>query len=217
MTTVVPGLIKIGKTGTSNFEARMYQLERHGYNNVVGLKRHFAIEVESYNEKELLLQEIFSKSRLKDSELFALDVKMVKSLLSSFEGEQIYPEVAPQPKVDEETPASKYKVPDGIYYLGRKSKRWGRNVEGTMRVENGRYILQKGSICCPIPGDRQEHNIKVIQALRKKANIVDDVLQEDMELRTPSSASSFLMFSASNGWIDWKTADGKPISIFRDL
>ena len=39
MTTVVPGLIKIGKTGTDNFENRMYQLERNGYFNVVGLKR----------------------------------------------------------------------------------------------------------------------------------------------------------------------------------
>ena len=38
METVVPGLIKIGKTGSENFEQRMYSLERNGYNNVVGLK-----------------------------------------------------------------------------------------------------------------------------------------------------------------------------------
>lgn len=41
MSTVVPGLIKIGKTGIDSFESRMYQLERNGYNNVVGLKREF--------------------------------------------------------------------------------------------------------------------------------------------------------------------------------
>ena len=35
MTTVVPGLIKIGKTGSDNFEKRMYQLERNGYFNSV--------------------------------------------------------------------------------------------------------------------------------------------------------------------------------------
>ena len=62
MTTVVPGLIKIGKTGTDNYESRMYQLERNGYFNVVGLKRKFAIEVEDYDEKEKLLDEIFGKS-----------------------------------------------------------------------------------------------------------------------------------------------------------
>ena len=55
METVVPGLIKIGKTGSENFEQRMYSLERNGYNNVVGLKRRFAIEVEDYDAKEALL------------------------------------------------------------------------------------------------------------------------------------------------------------------
>ena len=52
MTTIVPGLIKIGKTGTQNFESRMYNLEHDGYRNVTGLKRCFAIEVEDYDEKE---------------------------------------------------------------------------------------------------------------------------------------------------------------------
>ena len=65
MTTVVPGLIKIGKTGIENFESRMYQLERNGYFNVVGLKRKFAIEVEDYDEKEKLLDEIFAKATCK--------------------------------------------------------------------------------------------------------------------------------------------------------
>ena len=36
MTTIVPGLVKIGKTGTENFEQRMYNLERNGYSNVTG-------------------------------------------------------------------------------------------------------------------------------------------------------------------------------------
>lgn len=34
MKTVVPGLVKIGKTGLTNFDARMYQLEHNGYFNV---------------------------------------------------------------------------------------------------------------------------------------------------------------------------------------
>jgi hypothetical protein len=52
MSTIVPGLIKIGKTGTDNFENRMYSLEHNGYSNVVGLQRQFAIKVEDYDEKE---------------------------------------------------------------------------------------------------------------------------------------------------------------------
>lgn len=55
MTTAVPGLIKIGKTGTANFEQRMYSLEHDGYRNVTALSRRFAIEVEDYEAKEVLL------------------------------------------------------------------------------------------------------------------------------------------------------------------
>ena len=77
MTTVVLGLIKIGKTSCNNFEQRMYNLEHNGYFNVVGLHRRFAIEVEDCDEKEALLDESFSKSRVPDSELFALDIDMV--------------------------------------------------------------------------------------------------------------------------------------------
>lgn len=100
MTTVVPGLIKIGKTGLENFESRMYNLERNGYSNVAGLKRKFAIEVEDYSEKEMLLDDIFSKSRVPNTELFALDVDLVVQLLSSFDGKQIYPETQSKEEVE---------------------------------------------------------------------------------------------------------------------
>ena len=83
MTTIVPGLVKIGKTGRENFEQRMYNLERNGYVNVVGLKRRFAIEVEDYDEKETLIHEIFSKSNVPNTELFAVDIELVVQLLSS--------------------------------------------------------------------------------------------------------------------------------------
>lgn len=69
MTTAVPGLIKIGKTGLDNFEQRMYQLERDGYSNVTALKRRFAIKVEDYDDKEKLIDDIFSKSKVHNTEL----------------------------------------------------------------------------------------------------------------------------------------------------
>ena len=49
MTTAVPGLIKIGKTGTDQFKNRMYHLESNGYSNVAALKRCFAIEVDDFD------------------------------------------------------------------------------------------------------------------------------------------------------------------------
>lgn len=91
MSTVVEGLVKIGKTESNNFENRMYILERHGYYNVNGLKREFAIEVDNYSEKEALLDKLFSKSQINNSELFAVDIDLAKQLLSAFDGKVIYP------------------------------------------------------------------------------------------------------------------------------
>ncbi len=97
MTTAVSGLIKIGKTGTSNFTERMRFLESNGYYNVSGLKRFFAIELEDYDDKEALLHEIFSRSRVGNSELFSVDQELARQLLLSFDGNITYPQ-----KIDKE-------------------------------------------------------------------------------------------------------------------
>ena len=91
MDTCVDGLVKIGKTGIDNFEQRMTYLENNGYRRISVLTREFAIEVEDYDEKEKLLHELFSKSRVGNSELFSLDIDLVKQLMSSFEGKVVYP------------------------------------------------------------------------------------------------------------------------------
>ncbi len=91
MTTVVNGLIKIGKTDTKQYNTRMNNLESNGYFNVNGLKRYFAVEVDEYHKKEKLIHTIFSKSQVAKSELFALDKDLAKEMLESFEGTQIYP------------------------------------------------------------------------------------------------------------------------------
>ena len=98
MTTAVSGLIKIGQTSNNNYQERMRNLEANGYYNVVGLKRFFAIELEDYAEKEILLHDIFNKHRVGESELFALDQELIRQLLLSFKGKVIYPENIDQEK-----------------------------------------------------------------------------------------------------------------------
>ncbi len=213
MTTVVPGLIKIGKTGTENFESRMYSLERNGYFNVVGLKRKFAIEVEDYNEKEILLDEIFSKSKVPNSELFALDADLVVQLLSSFEGRQVFPkEISKEEVFTTATAEHQVKsdwglIPDGDYYLNQNVKNFGK-VTATMRVDNGTFIVLKGCTCVPTkPGWVPES--------RKTAPIVDGVLQDDIITNSPSSAGWVVLGHSNNGWTVWKDKHGKPIDIYR--
>ena len=102
MTTTVTGLIKIGKTRSDQYEERMRFLENNGYWNITGLKRFFAISVDQYGDKEKLLHEIFSKSRVGESELFALDPDLVNELMLAFAGEVVYPKNIDKEKEFEE-------------------------------------------------------------------------------------------------------------------
>lgn len=215
MTTIVPGLVKIGKTGIDNFEQRMYNLERNGYVNVVGLKRRFAIAVEDYSEKEALLHEIFSKSNIPNTELFALDVDLVVQLLSSFEGEQVYPKTITKEEVfdtatnERETANSvtKFKVPDGEYTYSGKAKGYGL-ITATMEVKGKKFIVKKGSKCLPCDKDWMPD-------VRKNAVIKDGVLQKDIECGSPSYAGWVVLGHSNNGWKTWRNSAGELIDIYR--
>lgn len=217
MTTIVPGLIKIGKTGSDNFEQRMYILENNGYKNVVGLKRRFAIEVDDYDAKEALLDSMFSKSQIGKTELFALDVDTVVELLSSFEGKQVYPTNVTKENVfiEAESKRGTGLVPNDIYYLERKIKRWNnRLVKGKMKVEDGKFIVLSGSTVCPIQGEGLVKNGQIIKK-QQKSRIENNILKEDVVFTSPSLAAAFLISGPTDGWIDWKTQSGDSIDKFR--
>jgi hypothetical protein len=121
MTTAVSGLIKIGQTGSDNYQERMRNLEANGYYNVSGLKRFFAIEMNDYKQKERLLHEIFSKQQIGDSELFALDFDLVRQLLLSFDGKVIYPkDVNKEKQFDQVSKARDQGVKFSFYRKGIK-------------------------------------------------------------------------------------------------
>lgn len=212
METVVPGLIKIGKTASDNFEQRMYNLERNGYNNVVGLKRRFAIEVEEYSEKEVLIHSLFDKSRLQNSELFAIDIDLVIQLLTSFEGKQIYPENETKEQVFADATESKQVkanlalIPD-ILYLERTIKNVGKiNAIGHQTAEG--FVVMKGSHISPETANSIPNKIK---ETRGKAKITDGILQEDMLFSSPSYAAMFVIGKSENGLTRWKTKDGREL------
>lgn len=142
MTTVVPGLVKIGKTGTTNYDSRMYNLERNGYANVTGLKRRFAIEVDDYDEKESLLDTIFSKSNVVGTELFAIDVNIVVQLLSSFEGYVIFPVSEDKEKVFDDATAEVAKQTDNetVKTPSGKAKRFKFSMVGILEGAELTYI-----------------------------------------------------------------------------
>ena len=212
MTSIVDGLIKIGKTQTKQFEARMGELERNGYRNVTGLKRYFAIEVDGYDEKETLLHNIFEKSRVPNTELFAMDINLAMQLLLAFEGRQVYPkssQVSKEELFEEATGVIESRaIPDGEYYLDKKIKRLNnKTISAVMRVENGHITVLKGSQISSVEGVGIR---PYIIRKRNTAKIKDGILQKNEEFSSVSNASSFVTGAASNGWLDWKiTKNGK--------
>lgn len=215
MTSVVDGLVKIGKT--NDFEKRMNHLEKNGYANITGLKREFAIEVSDYDDKEHLLHAIFNKSRVAETELFALDKDLVISLLSSFEGTQIYPANKSKEEVFEEaSEATERKafshLPEGEYHLKRRVKRFGSMVHGKAVVRNGVFTVLKGSICAPIAPSFMDKAPKAC----KDARIEDNILMEDIICTSPSTAGEIIVGNAVDGWEAWQDAKERPIDFYRD-
>ena len=214
MTTVVCGVMKIGHTGQDKFEKIIRFLESNGYANITGLKREFAIEVDGYDDKEKLIHDIFSKSRIVGTELFALDIEVAKSLLSSLDGKQIYPKDKSKKEVfKESTEEIKLKtdggfVPDGEYVLNRNIKGFGK-VNGKAIVKDGVFTVLKGSFC----GNTGKG---YIPSIRRNAKIKDNILQEDIVCMNPSSAGWIVIGKSNNGWLEWKDLQGNLIEKYRD-
>lgn len=215
MNTVVPGLIKIGKTGSDQFENRMRFLENNGYANITGPKREFAIEVDGYDEKEKLIHGIFAKSRIGNTELFALDVEVAKSLLASLDGRQIYPSDRTKKEVFKEaTEEINLKsdngfVPDGEYVLRRNIRGFGK-VDGRAVVKDGIFTVLKGSIC----GNTGKG---YVASIRRNAKIKENILQEDIICSNPSSAGWIIIGKSNNGWVEWKDSKGNSIEMYRGM
>ena len=210
--TAVEGLIKIGRT--NDFQKRMKLLEDNGYRNVTGLKRQFAIEVDNHEEIEQLLDDLFAKSRVGNTELFSLDLNKIIQLLSSFAGKQVYPTNETKQEVFNnatEIIHSKM-IPDGEYFLSRKIKEINQIVKAQMVVENGKFILKKGSNIAPY----KEYKTPSWISVRKDMRLDNDrILLKDVECSSPSMAAALVVGQSANGWTSWKNTSNQLINIYR--
>lgn len=215
MNTCVDGLVKIGRTGVDNFEQRMAILESNGYRRISVLTREFAIEVEDYEEKEKLLHELFSKSRVGNSELFSIDINLVKQLMSSLEGKVIYPKDEKKEEIfvqaTEEVEVKKGILPEGTYTLKMKVKGITYHAEATMTVENGKLFIEPGSTLAPIT--RIPNKGWVVA--RESVKVNGYTTEERIECSSPSMAAAIVCGHAQNGCKAWKNSKGELIDVYR--
>ena len=218
MTTAVSGVIKIGKTGVENYNERMRFLESNGYGNVSGLKREFALKIEQYDEIEKRIHEIFQKSRIGTTELFAVDKDIVKWLLTCFNGTVIYPEVENTEDLHQEAndKCNTHLIPDGDYTFERYKQSEQKNVKATAKICNGCWTILKESIL----GLTEDAGVGM--KVREKrismgGAMSEGKLLEDVELGdcTPSFAGQMVFYAACDGWTYWKNGEGETIDIYR--
>lgn len=69
-------------------------------------------------------------------------------------------------------------------------------------------MLFKGSQCLHCDKDWMPED-------RRNARIENGILMEDVICNSPSTAGWVVLGKSNNGWVTWKTEDGKMINIFR--
>lgn len=211
MTTGTNGLVKIGRTMEKQFEERMRELETNGYRNVGTMKRCFAILVDDYKNKEDLLHKVFGKSQIGDTELFAVDVNIVKQLMSSMEGTVVYPTQETKEEIynDAADAVQSSNLPDGKYTYSKSKTKY----HGILVCKNGELTLLKGSMLSPKCGVL----VKGYENHRNNLPLKDnEELLEDEPMSSVSEAASLIAGNDRNGWTCWKNSFGDYIDVYRN-
>lgn len=98
-------------------------------------------------------------------------------------------------------------------FLKQTIKKINFTTDATAKQNSEGFVVLKGSKIAP----SSDGDINISPSNSKKRNeckIENNVLQEDVLFNSPSSAAEFVTGKSSNGWISWKTKDGKTL---RDL
>lgn len=211
--TIIPGLIKIGKAESDRFEERMRFLESNGYRNCTGLKRQFAIEVDDYDQAEKDVDEIFKAHQVGNTELFACNIDKVIKALSRFNGKIIFPVNETKEEIVEKANEgiASSELPEGDYTF--KSERKG--YEGIMRVENGILTLLAGAKLAPLSTKAQNASPNWV-ATRMEMGIGACELSKDIDCSSVSEATFYVCGHGQNGWTAWIDKNGKSIDIYRN-
>lgn len=94
-------------------------------------------------------------------------------------------------------------------YLTRTVKQINFTVKAFGKQTADGFVVLKGSLISP----KDAAYLSKGDLERRKHRKVDDnnVLLEDVLFNTPSGAATFVIGKNANGWIEWKTADGRTL------
>lgn len=94
-------------------------------------------------------------------------------------------------------------------HLTRTIKQINFTVKAFGRQTSDGFVVLKGSLISPM--DDNTISAKILELREKRKVDKDNVLLEDVPFNSPSGAAQFVIGKSSNGWIEWKTADGRTL------
>lgn len=150
-------ILKVGISETaSHWEERAKAHQRDGYRGML-FEPYFAVETPKYREIEQLMKQLFSKSRLTDTELYVIEKEVLRKLFELFAHKVIFSKDSIKPIVLEEDVKLNKKAPRikrsmlGIKYgdhlFFSQNERFGKNFvvenidDDIVRYEGNDYSI----------------------------------------------------------------------------
>ena len=114
---------------------------------------------------------------------------------------------------DQATEKMENKQEEKLFSLFVKSKKYGLNTEGAMKIVDGKYVVLKGSRVSSAVSNTVTPGVRKKRAI---AQISKDILMENVTFSSPSSAGMFVTGRTCNGWDEWKDGEGNLLSTYRE-
>lgn len=94
-------------------------------------------------------------------------------------------------------------------YLTRTVKQINFTVKAFGKQTSDGFVVLKGSLISP--KDDNTISAKILELRKNRKVDKNNCLLEDVPCNSPSGAAQFAIGKSSNGWIEWKTADGRTL------
>lgn len=173
------------------------------------LENKFVDIARSCKRYTVLTKNTYRNTVMKESQIAVMDefVDNVKVLISALGYKVLEP--VNKPVIINANESENKETEEINLHLERTIKGYGKVEADGIRTSEG-FVVLTGSHVVPEDDGTIPAGIK---EQRKKANIMDGVLQEDILFSSPSGAAMFVIGKSANGLTSWKNAEGITLKV----
>lgn len=171
------------------------------------LENRFVEIARAYKRYTVLTKNTYKNTVMKESQIAVMEefVDNVKTLISALGYKVLEPLNKPVTFVDDKR--REQDLEDLNLHLERTIKGFGKVEADGVRTSEGFVVLQGSHIAM----EDDDTIPTVLKEQRRKASVVDGVLQEDVLFSSPSYAAMFVIGKSANGLTSWKDEDGRSL------